>query len=155
MKITDSLTFQGMYVVSELDDQGRITWSRSYHNVITDEGLKRVMDILKGDETEDIELEKLELGTSDDDPTDRSKSALVTAIEDKIDFTSESRGTSFPFELVKTVTISSSDITRPVTVKEMGVFFGDDVMFSRVVLDPNITFASGVSNTISYGLYLT
>ena len=157
-EIKETMKAKGIFTIQSFDELGKLIETKEFTNTIMNEGMKKLLGILNGTITDDIVLKYIELGTGTTDPVDRSRESLVTAIEDKIEITSGSIGTSYPFNVTRSVTISSSAITRPVTVKEIGVFFGpedDEVMFARVVIEDGYVFASGSSNIITYGLYIT
>ena len=154
----DKINIKGVVTIETFDKNGELIDTQRYENAIMNEGVKKLIGILNGTVTSDIKLAYLKLGTGTTGPSDKTKTDLVTGIESKLEFTSGSIGTSFPFELNRAVTISATTISRPVTVKEMGVFFGPESggkMFSRIVISAGFVFAANTSNVITYGLYIT
>ena len=151
----DKATHKGVFRFRFFDKAGKFLREKVVRNVIVNGGLTRHSNILAGFESTDIELLKIEFGTSATIPGDRTLTALVTPIETKLNYTSAAVGGSFPFEVVKTVTIPGETFTRPVTIYEMGSFFGDDVMWNRAVEAAGILFDTAEVVVIDYGVYLT
>ena len=147
----------GYFIINSYRDS-KLVKSKTYFNEIMNAGIKRNMEILGGDVTSNVTLDYIRLGTDNSTPKDKTLTNVKTPIESKLAFGAPSIGSVFPYELNRTVTIADATIARPVTVKEIGVFFSPHSggkMFSRVTLDPGYPFNEGNDNSIVYGLYLT
>ena len=137
----------------------KLVKSNIYFNEIMNAGIKRNMEILGGDVTSNTSLDYIRLGDDNTTPKDKTLTNVKGAIESKLPFGVPSVGSVFPYELNRSVTISSTTITRPVTVYEIGTFFSPHSggkMFSRVAIpDPGIDFLEDEDDSLTYGLYIT
>ncbi len=125
------------------------------NNIVVDNGLKLLAGYLIGN-NEGVEISKLQLGTGE-----RTKSSSITSLQTpnatKIDFTSKTQSTSFPFYIEKSVVINTQ-ITRPYTASEFGVFYtigSTDTLFSYVLPDDDVVFSTGETDLVKYGVYIS
>ena len=155
---SDHGTWVGYFIINSYRD-GKLRKSKTFKNTIMNAGIERLMKIFGGGVTSNITFDYIRLGTNSTTPNDRTLTNVKTPIESKIPLTNPVYGTVFPYELNMTATIAELTITRPKTVKEIGVFFSPHSggkMFSRVVLDgTGYDFETGEDDSIVYGLYLT
>ena len=147
------------YIKHQAYKNDKLQREKIYFNEIMNAGIKRNMEILGGDVTSNTSLDYIRLGDDNTTPKDKTLTNVKGAIESKLAFGVQSVGSVFPYELNRSVTISSTTITRPVTVYEIGTFFSPHSggkMFSRVAIpDPGIDFLEDEDDSLTYGLYLT
>ena len=130
---------------------------KEFKNHIMDEGLKKLMRIIADNMEDDHLLISMSVGTSDTDPDDTTKTALVAEVGQKYTIGSFSVNSVYPFDLELTITIPDDEITRPETVKEIGVWFGpvaSEVLFARAVDSTGVVLPPATAVPIDYDLVI-
>lgn len=128
-----------------------------WDNHIMNGGLIKLLQTLDGDVTTNLRLRYIQFGTSDATPDDRTLTALVAATGPKFLIESWSVNASFPFDLELTVVVPDDQITRPATIKEVGIFYEPSVggtLFARAVKSAGMTFGVGEDVPVSYSLII-
>ena len=128
---------------------------KRWQNNIMNDGVKKLMRILGDIDEEDHRLVKISVGISSDDGENKTLTELVSEIGGKYDITTDDVSVSYPFDLQLGITIPDTEIDRPETIKEVGVWFGDDVLFARAVDEDGTTLGVGEAVTITYSLVVT
>lgn len=128
-----------------------------WDNHVMYEGVKKLMRILSDESEQNKLLIKMSVGTSDDSPDDRSLESLVSEVGSKYDIGVASVNAVFPFDLQMNVLIPDTDIVRPTTVKELGVWFGpvgNEVLFARAVKSTGKVLDPGQAVLVDYSFSL-
>lgn len=132
---------------------------QEWDNHIMDQGVKKIMRILADVAETNKLLIKMSVGTSATDPDLTNKTALVAEVGPAAKFTigSFSVNTVFPFDLELTITIPDTEISRPTTIKELGVWFGPsgtEFLFARAVNATGVVLGVGQSVPVDYDLVI-
>jgi hypothetical protein len=128
-----------------------------WDNHIMDDAVKKVMRILADVNEDDINLLYISVGTSADDPDDKTKTALEAEVGSKYAVGSFSVNAVYPFDLELSATIPDDEIDRPETVKELGIWFGpvgSETLFARAVDDTGVLLGVGQAVPVDYDLVL-
>lgn len=128
---------------------------QEWNNHIMDEGIKKLMRILADVTEQNKLLISMSVGTSDADPDDRTKSALVAEVGQKYSIGSHSVNAVYPFDLELTITIPDNEIPRPETVKEIGVWFGpvgSEFLFARATNSVGVVLPVSTAVPVKYDL---
>jgi len=131
---------------------GDIWW-----NNIMDNGVKKIMNTLSNVNETDVNLISISVGTSDATPDDKTLNALVAEVGLKYLIGSYSVNAVYPFDLEVNITIPDTEIARPTTVKELGIWLGpsgSEVLFARAVDSTGVVLGVGQAVPISYDLIL-
>ncbi len=130
---------------------------KEWKNHIMDEGIKKMGRNLADVSETDILLIKISVGTSDATPDDTTLSALVAEVGDKYDIGSFSVNASYPFDLEVSTTIPDDEISRPETVKEIGIWFGpsgSEQLFARATDATGVLLPVDTAVPIDYDLII-
>lgn len=128
-------------------------------NHIMDAGVKKLMRDLADVAETDTLLLWISVGTSDATPDDTSLTALVAEVGPaaKFDIGSFTVNALYPFDLELNITIPDDEITRPATVKEIGIWWGDTgskELFARAVNSTGKVLGVGQAVPVSYDLVI-
>lgn len=126
----------------------------TWQNNVMDEGVKKLMRILGDRDEENINLVKISVGLSDASPEDKTKTELVDEVGEKYDTDDGTVSVNSPYSLELTAEIPDDEITRPATIKEIGIWFGDDTLFARAVNSDGKELGVGEAVTITYDLVI-
>lgn len=130
---------------------------QEWDNHIMSEGMKKLMRVIADNTETNTLLISMSVGTSAADPDDRTKTALVAEVGQKYTIGSHSVNSVYPFDLELTITIPDDEITRPETVKEIGVWFGpvgSEVLFARAVNDTGVVLPVDTAVPVDYDLVI-
>ena len=130
---------------------------KEWKNHIMDQGIKKMMQGLADISEPDKVLIAMSVGTSDATPDDTTLSALVAEVGAKYTIGSFSVNTLYPFDLELTITIPDDEITRPETVKEIGVWFGPsgtEFLFARATDATGVLLPASTAVPIDYDLVI-
>lgn len=130
---------------------------QEWDNHIMNEGMKKLMRVIADNTETNTLLISMSVGTSAADPDDRTKTALVAEVGQKYTIGSHSVNSVYPFDLELTITIPDDEITRPETVKEIGVWFGpvgSEVLFARAVNDTGVVLPVDTAVPVDYDLVI-
>jgi hypothetical protein len=129
-------------------------------NIIPNVAIQHLGDILAGVETTYIDLDYMEVGTGTTPAalgnTDTETPATGTN-SGRRSILTKTRNASSPYDLVVDYFIASGDLTRPVTITEITVFWNGataetgDICARGVLAVPQL-LSAGETATISYGL---
>ena len=123
-----------------------IILGKEWNNRIMDQGIKKMMRVLADNTETNTLLIAMSVGTSDATPDDTTLTALIAEVGQKYTIGSHSVNSVFPFDLELNIIIPDDEITRPETVKEIGIWFGPsgtEFLFARA------TDATGVLLPVS------
>ena len=138
--------------------QGRFRiLGKSWDNHIMDQGIKKMMRILADNTETDKLLISMSVGTSDATPDDTTLTALVAEVGLKYTIGSFTVNSVYPFDLELTITIPDDEITRPETVKEIGVWFGPvatEFLFARATDAIGVLLPVATAVPIDYDLII-
>ncbi len=138
--------------------QGRFRiLGKSWKNHIMDQGIKKMMRILADNTETDKLLIAMSVGTSDATPDDTTLTALVAEVGLKYTIGSFTVNSVYPFDLELTITIPDDEITRPETVKEIGVWFGPvatEFLFARATDAIGVLLPVATAVPIDYDLII-
>ena len=127
-----------------------------WDNHIMDQGVKKMMRILADIAETDKLLIAMSVGTSDTDPDDTTKTALIAEVgTGKYTIGSHSVNTVFPFDLELNITIPADDINGGTVLKEVGIWFGpvaSEFLFARAVDPTGITVVASMAVPVKYDL---
>lgn len=145
----------GHAILTVYDKHGNLKAKGEGYNVIVDSGKGGLGDLMLGVTTNT--LNNINIGTSDADPNDTTKTDLVSPAT-PVERRAIVSGGRFRTNLLLTfsVLIPTSSYTRPVTAKEMGVYFDPNTtgkMFARAVITP-VTLNAGDSGRADYEIQL-
>ena len=132
-----------------------IILGKEWKNHIMDQGIKKMMRILADTGETDKILIAMSVGTSDTLPDDTTLTALVAEVGQKYTIGSHSVNTVFPFDLELNITIPDDEITRPETVKEVGVWFGPsgtEFLFARATDATGVLLPASTAVPVKYDL---
>ncbi len=130
---------------------------KEWKNHIMDQGIKKMLQGLADISEPDKVLIAMSVGTSDATPDDTTLSALVAEVGAKYTIGSFSVNTLYPFDLELTITIPDDEITRPETVKEIGVWFGPsgtEFLFARATDATGVLLPASTAVPIDYDLVI-
>ena len=138
--------------------QGRFRiLGKSWDNHIMDQGIKKMMRILADNTETDKLLIAMSVGTSDATPDDTTLTALVAEVGLKYTIGSFTVNSVYPFDLELTITIPDDEISRPETVKEIGVWFGPvatEFLFARATDAIGVLLPVATAVPIDYDLII-
>ncbi len=138
--------------------QGRFRiLGKSWDNHIMDQGIKKMMRILADNTETDKLLIAMSVGTSDATPDDTTLTALVAEVGLKYTIGSFTVNSVYPFDLELTITIPDDEISRPETVKEIGVWFGpvaSEFLFARATDPTGVLLPVDTAVPIDYDLII-
>jgi len=129
------------------------------YNIITDVGIKKLGDILIGDETTDLDLAFLEPGEGTTTPaigdTDVEDPLEGSPHPARLAQTDQTRSASSPFEVEISAFIGTTTYDRPQTISELTVWWDDDPgtkLFGRAILGTPVTITGTDTATLIYGI---
>ena len=130
---------------------------QKWNNHIMDQGVKKMMRVLADVSETDKLLIAMSVGTSDATPDDTTLTALVAEVGLKYTIGSFTVNSVYPFDLELTITIPDDEITRPETVKEIGVWFGptgSEFLFARATDTTGVLLPVATAVPIDYDLII-
>ncbi len=132
---------------------------KEWKNHIMDQGIKKMGRILADVAETDKLLIKISVGTSDATPDDTTLTALVAEVGPAAKFLigSFTVNAVYPFDLELTTTIPDDEITRPETVKEIGIWFGPsgtEFLFARATDPTGVLLPVSTAVPIDYDLII-
>ena len=130
---------------------------KEWKNHIMDQGIKKMGRIIADVAETDKLLIKMSVGTSDATPDDTTLSALVAEVGAKYDIGSFTVNAVYPFDLEVATTIPDDEISRPETVKEIGIWFGpvgSEFLFARAVDSTGVLLPVDTAVPIDYDLII-
>ncbi len=138
--------------------QGRFRiLGKEWKNHIMDAGIKKMGRNLADVSETDILLIAMSVGTSDATPDDTTLTALVAEVGLKYTIGSFTVNSVYPFDLELNITIPDDEITRPETVKEIGVWFGptgSEQLFARATDPTGVLLPVATAVPIDYDLII-
>jgi len=136
--------------------KGKFTiFGKEWKNNIMDQGIKKLMRILADAAETNKLLLFMSVGTSNTLPDDTTLTALVAEVGSKYTIGSFSVNTVFPFDLELNITIPDTEIPRPETVKEIGVWFGPsgtEFLFARATDVTGVLLPVATAVPVKYDL---
>lgn len=130
---------------------------KEWKNHIMDQGIKKMGRILADVSETDKLLIAMSVGTSDATPDDTTLTALVAEVGLKYTIGSFTVNAVYPFDLEVTTTIPDDEITRPETVKEIGIWFGPtgtEFLFARATDPTGVLLPESTAVPIDYDLII-
>jgi len=136
--------------------KGKFTiFKKEWKNHIMDQGIKKLMRIIADSAETNKLLLFMSVGTSDTLPDDTTLTALVAEVGIKYSIGSFSVNTVFPFDLELNIIIPDTDIIRPETVKEIGIWFGPsgtEFLFARATDVTGVLLPVATTVPVKYDL---
>lgn len=129
-----------------------VVMGEKWQNNIMNEGVKKLMRILGNVNEENQQLVKISVGTSSDNGEDKTMTELVSEVGSKYNVGSFGINGLYPFDLELTTTIPDTEIDRPTVIKEIGIWFGDNVLFARAVNETGKSLPESQAVVIKYSL---
>ena len=128
-----------------------------WDNHVMNEGVKKLMRDLADSGEDDTLLLWISVGTSDATPDDTTLTALVAEVGPaaKFDIGSFTVNSIYPYDLELNITIPDDEITRPETIKELGIWWGpvgSKELFARAVNSTGVVLGVGQAVPVSYDL---
>ncbi len=130
---------------------------QEWDNHIMDQGVKKLMRVIADVAETDTLLIAMSVGTSDATPDDTTLTALVAEVGAKYLIGSFVVNASYPFDLDLNITIPDDEITRPETVKEIGVWFGPtgtEFLFARATDSTGVVLPTDTAVPVDYDLII-
>ena len=127
-----------------------------WNNKIMDNGIKKLGNILRNPSETNIRLIKISIGTDDSNDVS-TRSSLVAEVGTKYDISAHSINSVYPFDLELTAVIPENQITRPTTIKEIGIWMGpvgSELLFARAIDSTGKVLNVNQSVNITYKLIL-
>ena len=138
--------------------KGKFTiMGQHWDNHIMDQGIKKLMRVIADVAETDTLLIAKSVGTSDATPDDTTLSALVAEVGSKYTIGSFVVNAVYPFDLDLNITIPDDEITRPETVKEIGVWFvptGTEFLFARATDATGVLLPVATAVPVDYDLII-
>ncbi len=119
------------------------------------QGIQKLMRIIADTAETNKLLIVMSVGTSDSLPDDTTLTALVAEVGSKYTIGSHSVNSVFPFDLELNITIPDDEISRPETVKEIGVWFGpggSEFLFARATDATGVLLPVATAVPVKYDL---
>ncbi len=130
---------------------------KEWKNHIMDAGIKKLGRNLADNTETDLLLISMSVGTSDATPDDTTLTALVAEVGLKYTIGSFTVNSVYPFDLELNITVPDDEITRPETVKEIGVWFGpigSEQLFARATDATGVLLPVATAVPIDYDLII-
>ena len=132
-------------------------FGKVWKNHIMNEGVKKMMRTIADVAEIDNLLLWISVGTSDATPDDTTLTALVAEVgpADKFNIGSFVVNSIYPFDLELSTTIPDNEITRPETVKEIGIWWGPSgtkKLFARATDSTGVLLPTSTAVPIDYDL---